>query len=799
MSKGNIAHLFIIMLVLSISGMIACGDEDIIGPAPFPTDPVVFVDEFGSSIEYQAFSNSHYEALTVGQFDGSTALKFDVLDTIFTGGAFVASIARDLSIYNALTFRAKASREVTLDVVGIGNDNTGGSIYTAELNNVALTTSWQTYTIPLPLAEKLLSERGMFYFAEGPEDGVGCSIWFDDIVFENISTITDVSPAITTESIDAEVGETLNIGNGLVTFDVNGTEIVVNAMPAYFTLISSNSAIVSVADDGVITTKAVGIATLTAKLGEIDATGTITVNVGDALPVPTTAAPSPTVDPADVVSLFSDSYTNANVSLWSTDWDITEVEDITIGANNIKKYYDLTYAGIEFNSPSIDVSTMTRFHIDVWTPNSTDAPANLKIKLVDFGANDIFGGGDDTEHELTFDHTVLASQSWVGIDVPLATFSGLTGKNHLAQMIISGSLTTVYIDNIYFYDAGVQTEPTSSAPTPSYDQANVVSLFSDAYTDITVETWSTIWDQATVADFAYNADNMKKYTNLTFAAIEFKTSTVDATALTHFHLDLWTPDATTAPAEFNIKLVDFGADGSYGGGDDVESEISWDYTKLNTGIWVSVDIPISDFTGLTTKSDIGQMIISGDLSTVFLDNVSFYNSGIPTEPNVSAPTPTLDAADVVSLFSDVYTDVPVETWSAPWDSANVVDFMIGSDVVKKYTNLLFAGVEFKDPTIDGSAMTHLHLDFWTPDATNAPTIFKIKLVDFGANGVWDGGGDDVEHELTIDESQLGSNTWVSLDIPLSDFVNLTTRGHLAQMIIVTDPNTLYIDNVYLHK
>jgi hypothetical protein len=34
-------------------------------------------------------------------------------------------------------------------------------------------------------------------------------------------------------------------------------------------------------------------------------------------------------------------------------------------------------------------------------------------------------------------------------------------------------------------------------------------------------------------------------------------------------------------------------------------------------------------------------------------------------------------------------------------------------------------------------------------------------------------GDDVEHEVTIKLPAL--NTWVSLDIPLSDFTNLVTR------------------------
>lgn len=803
MLKGKLTHLIILIIILPIIGIVGCGDEDIIGPAPFPTDHVVFQDEFGNAVTFEAFLGSKLDAVQLGSADGSPVLVVTVPDSgdasgSYAGGAFTTSIARDLSSYNALTFYAKASREVILNVAGLGNDNTGNSIYTAEANNLPLTTSWKKFTIPIPLSEKLIAERGLFYFAEGPENGVGCTIWFDNVIFENLNTITEISPVITTQTIDTEVGKTLNLGNGLVTSDVDGISIIVSAMPAYFTYTSTNSAIVSVGIDDIITAAGVGTADLTAKLGNISASGTITVNVSGSLAVPTTPAPAPTVDPSDVVSLYSDSYTDVNINLWSTDWDITQLEDITIGADNVKKYYELTYAGIEFNDPTIDISTMTRFHIDIWTPNATDAPATFKIKLVDFGANNVFGGGDDSEHELTFDHTMLSSESWVSLDVPLATFANLTGKGHLAQMIISGTLTTVYIDNIYFYDAGLQTEPTTSAPIPSIPAIDVVSLFSDAYTNITVETWSTIWDQATVANFTVGSDNMKQYTNLTFAAIEFKTNTVDAAGLTHFHMNLWTPDATVSPNVFKIKLVDFGADGVYGGSDDVESEIILDHTKLNTGIWVTVDVPISDFSGLVTKNNIGQMIISGNLSTLFIDNVYFYDSGIPTEPIEAAPTPTLDAADVVSLFSDVYTDVPIETWSAPWDSANVVDYMIGTDVVKKYTNLLFAGVEFKGTTIDGSAMTHFHMDFWTPDPTDTPATFKIKLVDFGADGAW-GGGDDVEHEITLDESVLNSNSWVSLDIPLTDFVELTTKGHLAQLIFSGDPNTVYIDNVYLHK
>jgi hypothetical protein len=226
----------------------------------------------------------------------------------------------------------------------------------------------------------------------------------------------------------------------------------------------------------------------------------------------------------------------------------------------------------------------------------------------------------------------------------------------------------------------------------------------------------------------------------------------------------------------------------------------FDYTVMNTGAWVRIDVPLTAFTGLTTTEHIGQLIISGDPDTVYVDNIYFYDSGIPTVPTTPAPTPSLPQADVISLFSDAYTDVPVDTWSAPWDTADVADYPIGTDLTKRYTGLLFAGIEFQNPTIDASAMTHFHMDIWTPDPTAAPAVFKIKLVDFGANGIWnDGGVDDTEHEITLDESVLSTGSWVSLDIPLTDFVDLTAQAHLAQLIISGDPNTVYVDNVYLHK
>jgi hypothetical protein len=70
------------------------------------------------------------------------------------------------------------------------------------------------------------------------------------------------------------------------------------------------------------------------------------------------------------------------------------------------------------------------------------------VKLVDFGANGTYQGGDDVEHELTF--TAPTQNAWNYYSINLSDFTGLTTKAHIAQIIMSGSGGDYYIDDIYF-------------------------------------------------------------------------------------------------------------------------------------------------------------------------------------------------------------------------------------------------------------------------------------------------------------------------------------------------------------
>lgn len=635
----SLVTLFTIFLVLLFAGCER--DTNILEPATYPDIPEVFIDGFSSGLNYAAFGGSKVTAFDVDKttkYKGTSSMKIEVPDFedplgAYAGGAYFTENGRDLTNYDALTFWAKASQPANIDIVGIGNDLSSSRNLTS-ISGLAVNSGWQKYIIPIPDPSRFNAERGMFFYSEGPESNRGYTFWIDEVKFEKLGTIAHPRYFILNgqdQNTTAIVGQTLNIGDTYVLFNMpNGIDQRVDVAPNYFTFSSSDETVLTVNEKGQISTVGLGSAKVTAKFGTTSVTGSISVAIQES----PSSAPLPTVPPENVISLFSNAYTNVPVDTWATGWlySTAVLTEIQINGDDIKLYTNLNFNGIEFASQPIDATQMTRFHMDIWTPDATTFPAAFKVLLVDFGADGAFGGNDDVSHELSFTaNTIpkLVSKQWVQLDVPLSNFSGLTTKKHLAQLVISGDPNTVFVDNVYFYRTGgsTPTVPTTPAPTPTFPSSDVISLFSDTYTNVTVDTWSASWDQADVEDLQISGNNTKLYKNLVFAGIEFINQTVDATSMTHFRIDIWTPDPTALPAVFKIKIVDFGANGTFGGGDDTEHEISLNASSsipLATSQWVSFNIPLSDFTGLTAKGHLAQLIISGDPNTVYVDNILFH-------------------------------------------------------------------------------------------------------------------------------------------------------------------------------
>jgi hypothetical protein len=165
--------------------------------------------------------------------------------------------------------------------------------------------------------------------------------------------------------------------------------------------------------------------------------------------VPEVAAPTPPQrNPEDVFSLFSGAYSNVPVDTWLTEWSSALLQDLTIEGNPTKRYFNLDFAGIETVENQLDLSEMLFLHMDVWSPNFT----MFGIKLVDFGPDGAYGGGDDSEHQIDFFD--LPTHEWVSLDIPLSDFTGLNALNNMAQYILVGQPTgsaDIYFDNFYFY------------------------------------------------------------------------------------------------------------------------------------------------------------------------------------------------------------------------------------------------------------------------------------------------------------------------------------------------------------
>ncbi len=794
MIKNN--YQIILLLFAFVACFTSCErDVDGLDLATNSTTPEVFIDGFSGGLNYAAFGGSDVTAFDVDtdvKYKGTSSMKIAVPDFgdpkgAYAGGAYYTDAGRDLSGYNVLTFWAKASKSATLDVVGLGLD-LGDNIFEATITGVSLNTNWRKYYIPLPDASKLTDERGLFYYSEGPEDEKGYTLWFDEVKFENLGTVAQGTASIFDGqdiTVQAETGAKYDV-DGVAIFNLpNGINQTVNTSSAYFTYESSNPAVASVDDQGVVNVLDAGTTTITATLGDTPAEGTLTVvSTGDPV-IPLSAAPTPEEDASDVISIYSNSYQNETVDFYNGYWEFSTTisEEVQVDGDDILRYTMLNFVGIQFTAPTLNVSNMTHLHLDIWTPDATALPNSFKVLLVDLGPDGSFDGGDNSSHELSFTSPTLQTETWISLDIPLSNFTGLTTKTKLAQIVLSGDLSNVFMDNLYFYNGGNTggpTGPQTGAPNPTSAASDVISIFSDSYSNVQDIDFNPDWGQETVVTQEQIGGNITlKYENLNYQGIQFANSQ-DVSEMEFLHIDYWTNNSSS----LNTFLISTGP-----------LETAYSMTVPTNG-WGSVDIPLSDFVDVDL-ADVTQMKFDGN-GTIYLDNIFFYRGGGAVggdEPTMAAPTPIDDAANVISLFSDAYSNVPVDTWRTDWSAADLEDISIAGDATKKYSNLDFVGIETVSNTVDASSMTHFHMDVWSKDFT----FFAIKLVDFGGDGAF-GGGDDVEHQ--VDFAGPSQSSWISYDIPLSDFPGLTTTNNIAQYILVGQPtgsNTVFIDNVYFHN
>jgi PKD domain/Carbohydrate binding domain len=313
---------------------------------------------------------------------------------------------------------------------------------------------------------------------------------------------------------------------------------------------------------------------------------------------PTVAAPTPPARTAsDVISIFSNAYTNITGVDYNPNWgQSTVTTTIQVAGNSTLKYAGLNYQGTDFTGNPQNVASMSFLHLDYWTANSTA----LNVYAISAGP---------VEKAKVL--TVPTNGNWTSIDIPLSDFSPVALAN-IIQFKFDGN-GDIFLDNLYFYRTGPPaTSPTVAAPTPpARASGDVISIFSNAYTNISGVDYNPNWGQSTVTTTISVAGNSTlKYAGLDYQGTDFAGNAQNVSTMNFVHLDYWTANSTA----LNIYAISAGP-----------SEKAKALTVPTNGNWTSIDIPLSNFAPPVNLANIIQFKFDGN-GDIFLDNLYFYKT-----------------------------------------------------------------------------------------------------------------------------------------------------------------------------
>lgn len=196
------------------------------------------------------------------------------------------------------------------------------------------------------------------------------------------------------------------------------------------------------------TTSQVGASIVIVPAAQIPGSTTVTVTSSDGTvdkiysvsffdPNPSTTALTPTPLAADVISVYSDTYTSI-VSDINPNWgQATQVTEMDYSGNMILKYESLNYQGMAY--ANTDISAMEYVHLDYYTKDATA----LEFFLIAGGENSY-----NIQSELG-----LTTGQWVGVDIPLSYYADAGRDLTSATQFKTVGNGTLFLDNIYFWKA----------------------------------------------------------------------------------------------------------------------------------------------------------------------------------------------------------------------------------------------------------------------------------------------------------------------------------------------------------
>lgn len=351
---------------------------------------------------------------------------------------------------------------------------------------------------------------------------------------------------------------------------------------------------------------------------------------------------------ADVFGGFGAGLGGTNALVDDPDNASNKVRQITTAAEGV------SWKGV-FVRPQthyIDLTTTKTVSVKVYSNTATYFKGKIQA-----------GQTSQADIELTTSES-HAGSGWETLTFTFSTATGEWGELVLYTSVdASGAFVdpptevlTAYIDDLTAAQGSeipVPATPSDSPADPTRDAADVISVFSDAYTDI-VTDYNPDWGQAGSVSTNYqvggNGNNLMVYSNFNYQGINV--SLTDVSNMTHLHIDIW----VAADETRTIKVSPILSAGS-----PIESQV---IVTTTPGSWNSVDIPLTSFTGLDFSNTIKEMKFDGQYaadgvtadivirSDIYLDNIYFYNDGSTNTGGGDSGGGDTGGGDVIFDFED---------------------------------------------------------------------------------------------------------------------------------------------------
>ncbi len=278
---------------------------------------------------------------------------------------------------------------------------------------------------------------------------------------------------------------------------------------------------------------------------------------------------------------------------------------------------------------------------------------------------------------------------------------------------------------------------------------------------------------------------------------------------------------STVPVDIYLDNIYFWKNPTAPGADATLSAIEIDNAPLSNfaaGVFTyNVDLPsgttaVPQVT-LATATDSGAAVVItqatalpgdatiGVTSANGMNNETYTISFAAVGPSMGTATPpNRPAADVISIFSDAYSDIAVDTFDTSWCPGSTSDVTIAGEAMKRIDGLGCEGIDWQGArTIDASGFTHFHMDLYIEESNLIGKEINMKFSQWGGTG-----GEVSAFNINVGDgagaAQTLVNGWNIIDVVIdAAFTGDTTRNDIVQFVITSNVPTMWYDNLYLHK